>query len=109
MASWTTQDLALPARTAEGVVSKEFLNRDPQYMVVEILGLSGDPGNLTIEDSADGQTFTAVKAGGSYASGKAILRFDASVETAALPIRNICRVKIANAVTFDRVLVTWSP
>lgn len=109
MSSWTTQNLALPARTAEGVVSKEFLNREPQYMVVEILGLAADPGNITIEDSADGQEFTTVKAGGSYASGKAVFRFDASVETAALPIRNICRIKIANDVAFEKVFVTWSP
>jgi len=111
MSSWTTQELSLPARTAEGVVSKEFLNREPQYMAVEITGLSAAPGNITIEDSADGSVFSVVKAGGTYTAGtaSAILRFDASVETSALPIRNICRIKIANAVTFDKVYVTWSP
>lgn len=111
MSSWTTQELSLAARTSEGVVSREFLNRDPQYMAVEITGLSAAPGNITIEDSADGQNFSVVKAGGTYdgVSDTAILRFDASVETSASPLRNICRIKIANDVPFDKVFVTWSP
>ena len=111
MASWTTQELSLPARTTEGVVSKEFLNRDPQYMVVEITGVISTPGNITIEDSADGKVFSAVKSGGTYdaVADVAILRFDASVETSASPLRNICRIKIANNVAYDKVFVTWSP
>ena len=110
MSSWTTQELSLPA-AVDGVVSKTFLNRDPQYVIVELQGLSGDPGAITIQDSADGILFKDVASGGTYTLGttSAIFRFDASVETTAKPLRNICRIKITNAVTFDKVFVTWSP
>lgn len=112
MSSWTTQELSLPAITSENVVSKEFLNRDPQYMVVEITGVATTPGNITIEDSADGKVFSVVKSGVTFDSDTkvAILRFDASVETSAAPLRNICRIKIANTnVAYSKVYVTWSP
>jgi len=120
MSSWTTQDLSLPAITAEGVVSRNFLVRDPQYLVVEITGLldSAATATLTIEDSSDGEYFYPVKsaegtfialAGNPTNDSRLIFRFDASVEEAALPLRNICRVKLNNTSTFDKVFVTWSP
>ena len=122
MSSWTTQDLALPAITAEGVVSRNFLVRDPQYLAVEITGLSDDAtsADITIEDSADGVYFTEVKTGGTFIAltegvgependSRLIFRFDASVEQVAAPIRNICRVKLNNTTAFDKVFVTWSP
>lgn len=122
MSSWTTQDLSLPAITAEGIVSRNFLVRDPQYLVVEITGLSDDAttANITIEDSADGVYFTEVKTDGTFIAltegdgependSRVIFRFDASVESQAAPLRNICRVKLNNTTTFDKVFVTWSP
>lgn len=121
MSSWTTQDLSLPAITAGGIVSRNFLVRDPQYLVVEITGVldTATTANITIEDSADGVYFNTVVTGGDHFvvespaevnnDSRVIFRFDASVESEAAPLRNICRVKLNNTTTFDKVFVTWSP
>ena len=106
MSSWTTQELSLPAKVGN-VVSRTFLVREPQYLVVEITGAAGTP-TITIEDSADGENFTAVSTSSAItpASGRIVYRFDASV--AGNPLRNICRIA-TNSTTFTKVYVTWSP
>lgn len=106
MASWTTQELSLPAKNGN-VVSREFLVREPQYLVVEITGVTGTP-TVSIEDSADGQVFTSVDTSSALtpSGGRVVYRFDASVS--GNPIRNICRIATSST-TFDKVFVTWSP
>lgn len=127
MSSWTTQNLALAesqsvANDAEGngsVVSKVFLNRDPEYFVVEIH--TDKAGTITIEDSADGKNFYEVATvTGAHFDG---IDDDAEEQPppadillarfslADTPVRNTCRIKYnpASAATVSKVYVTWSP
>lgn len=122
MSSWTTQNLALAesqsvANDAEGngsVVSKVFLNRDPEYFVIEIH--TDKAGTITIEDSADGKNFYEVATvtgvhfdGVDEGTDEDILisRFSLS----DTPVRNTCRIKYnpTSAATVSKVYVTWSP
>jgi len=110
MSSWTTQELSLPAKVGN-VVSRTFLVREPQYLVVEITGATGTGEpiacTVTIEDSADGENFTQVISSSvPVVDGRAVYRFDASVT--GDPMRNICRISTTST-TFTKVFVTWSP
>jgi hypothetical protein len=131
MSSWTTQNLALAesqsvANDAEGngsVVSKVFLNRDPEYFVVEIH--TDKAGTITIEDSADGKNFYEVATiAGTHFDG---IDDDAEEDPpspadillarfslADTPVRNTCRIKYnpagaSTVATVSKVYVTWSP
>jgi hypothetical protein len=112
MASWTTQELSAPPKDAstpgDYVVTKEFLNRDPRHIVVEVTGLSANT-KVALEDSADGIVFERVHQSSSLTKvgDRVVWRYSADIHNGYV-IRNICRI-VLDTNSYDKVYVTWSP
>ena len=110
--SWTTENLTgndTALTTSESAISKRFLNRDPQYMVIEVTTAETETGDLYLYDSSDGgTTWNQVATVAVNAASNTVWRLDARTT----PIRNMCEVRMkldAGTGTVSSVYVTWSP
>jgi len=114
--SWPTKLLTgnTALTTTRAAISKDFINRDPQYMVIEVTTGDTYTGDLYLYDSADGTTWSQVATAAVDAASNTVWRLDARTT----PIRNQCRVEMkldagggdaaGNTGTVSSVYITWN-
>lgn len=117
--SWTTENLTgtnTALTTTAAAISKRFLNRSPEYMVIEVTTGDAYTGDLYLFDSSDGgTTWNQVATVAVNAASNTVWRLDARTT----PIRNMCEVRMkldagggdsgGNTGTVSSVYITWSP